>query len=629
MMRLTRLVVTFGGAIFLSACNSGGPSSPRDTIAPVISLTGDNPQVFGFGEPYTELGATASDNKDGNLSASIVIDTSSVDTSTPGDYTVTYNVTDAAGNAATTVTRTLTVQPPVPEKASVTVESDIKRLIFNWDEIEYVEYYRLMENPDGHSGFSQVGHDIPAVTLSAKQAIAVHLFDWANAQYIVEACNSIGCNSSEVVTVFDVVLDAIGYFKASNTGANDYFGQALALSADGLTMAVGALEEDSGATGINGDQTDNSANAAGAVYLFRFDGTDWIQQAYVKASNTDAGDRFGDVVALSADGNTLAVGAGRAEAAYLFRFDGNEWTQQAEIKASNASSGFGGSVSLSADGNTLAVGASSAGAAYLFWFDGVDWAEQAYIQPSDADADISFGHVVVLSGDGNTLAVGAPHTGWPLFAFGTVYVFRYDGLDWTQQANLSTLASYWDMVGSAIALSADGNRLAVGVANKDRIPPGKDCGQEDCSDEDSGAVYVLRWNGADWTEQAYITASNPDIYDGFGDSVALSADGNTLAVGTGLEDSSATGVNGDQTDNSAGGAGAVYLFLFDSMNWSQRSYIKASNTDARDGFGDRVVLSADGNTLAVGAHREDSNATGINGGQSDNSAEDSGAVYVY
>ena len=236
---------------------------------------------------------------------------------------------------------------------------------------------------------------------------------------------------------------------------------------------------------------------------------------------------------------------------------------------------------------------------------------------------------MVLSGDGNTLAVGAPHTGWPLFALGTVYVFRYDGLNWTQQANLSALASFWDLVGSAIALSADGNRLVVGVANKDRIPPSKDCSQEDCSDEDSGAVYVLRWDGADWIQQAYITASNPDIYDKFGDSVALSADGNTLAVGTRLEDSSATGVNGDQADNSAGTAGAVYLFRFDGTSWAQHSYVKASNTDAGDLFGTVVALSADGNTLAVGASSEDSGATGINSDQADNSADSAGAVYVY
>ena len=85
-------------------------------------------------------------------------------------------------------------------------------------------------------------------------------------------------------------------------------GAAVALSADGNTLAVGAPDEESNATGTNGDQSDNSYLFAGAVYVFRFDGTAWSQQTYVKASNTDEFDQFGRV-ALSADGSTLAVGA--------------------------------------------------------------------------------------------------------------------------------------------------------------------------------------------------------------------------------------------------------------------------------------------------------------------------------
>ena len=97
------------------------------------------------------------------------------------------------------------------------------------------------------------------------------------------------------------------YIKASNTDADDFFGRSVALSGDGNTLAVGADREASAATGVNGDQTDNSAFGAGAVYVFTRDsGGVWTQQAYVKASNTDADDTFGSV-ALSDDGNTLAV----------------------------------------------------------------------------------------------------------------------------------------------------------------------------------------------------------------------------------------------------------------------------------------------------------------------------------
>ena len=142
-------------------------------------------------------------------------------------------------------------------------------------------------------------------------------------------------------------------------------------------------------------------------------------------------------------------------------------------------------------------------------------------------------------------------------------------------------------------------------------------------------MYVFTRSGSEWEQQAYIKASNTDGSDAFGDSVSLSADGNTLAVGASSEASSATGVNGDQNDNAAEDAGAVYVFRRMGSIWEQQAYIKASNADADDLFGNSVSLSADGNTLAVGALGEESNATGINGDQNDNSVDRAGVVYLY
>jgi hypothetical protein len=270
------------------------------------------------------------------------------------------------------------VQPPpvAPAAPDVAVEVGLKQVIFSWAAVSGATHYRLLENPDGHSGFTQVGADIPAGTLSVNLTISIHFQDFTNALYMLEACNTVGCTGSTAVNTMNGMLDAIGYFKASNTDSQDLFGHAIALSADGGTLAVAAPREDSNATGINGDQSDNSEESAGAVYLFRFDGVDWFQQAYVKASNTGGRDGFGGAVALN--GNTLAVGASEdssatgingdqsdnseegAGAVYLFRFGGVDWFQQAYIKASNTDSldNFGRAVALSADGNTLAVGAS-------------------------------------------------------------------------------------------------------------------------------------------------------------------------------------------------------------------------------------------------------------------------------
>ena len=98
----------------------------------------------------------------------------------------------------------------------------------------------------------------------------------------------------------------------------------------------------------------------------------------------------------------------------------------------------------------------------------------------------------------------------------------------------------------------------------------------------------------------------------------------------GAENSAATGLNGDETDNSANDAGAAYVFSRNSGGvWTQKDYVKASNTEAGDNFGSAIALSADGSMLAVGAELEDSVATGVNGDETDNSATDSGAVYIF
>jgi len=579
--------------------------------------------------------------------------------------------------------------PPPPQLApaapTVNIEVGLKQLIFSWDAVPGATSYRLLENPDGHSGFTQVGADIPVGTLSVSLPIAVHLQDFTNALYVVQACNVTGCNGSTEVHAMNRMLDAIGYFKASNTGVVDLFGDAIALSADGNTLVVGAWSEDSGTTGINGDQSDDSAREAGAVYLFRFDGTAWSQQAYIKASNTELNDKFGHAVALSADGNTLAVGAIGEDsnatgingdqndnsaqgsegsgAVYIFRFDGTVWSQQAYVKASNTGEAdwFGFAVTLSADGNTLAVGAykedsratgingdqsdnsaSSSGAAYLFRFDGIAWSQQAYVKASNAEIADQFGLAIALNSNGNTLAVGAAgedssatgingdQSDNSAFHSGAVYVFQFDGIDWSEQAYVkASNAELNDRFGGDVSLSADGNTLAVGARREDSNAADIDGDQSNNLAEDSGVVYVFQFRGTTWSQQAYIKASNTESMDDFGHAVALSADGNTLAVGAPIEGSSATGINGDQSDNSASSSGVMYLFRFDGTAWLQKSYVKASNTESMDEFGHAVALSADGNTLAVGAHLEGSSATGINGDQSDNSAFISGAVYLY
>ena len=95
------------------------------------------------------------------------------------------------------------------------------------------------------------------------------------------------------------------YLKASDTRASDYFGNSVAVSGD--TVVVGARGEASNATGVEGNQYNISSPGAGAVYVFVREGTTWMQQAYLKASNTGEGDKFGWSVAVS--GDTVVAGA--------------------------------------------------------------------------------------------------------------------------------------------------------------------------------------------------------------------------------------------------------------------------------------------------------------------------------
>ena len=494
-------------------------------------------------------------------------------------------------------------------------------------------------------------------------------------------------------------LRQTAYIKASNTGTGDQFGaggtllgDAVALSADGRTLAVGAPVESSGVTGINGDQDDDSTYGAGAVYVFAHDGESWAQQAYVKASNAGLTDKFGNFVALSGDGDTLAVSAyfegsaakgingnqdddsiPQAGAVFVFTRDDDTWSQQAYLKASNTGEAghgdefgdgdqFGFSLTLSDDGDTLAVSAitedsgapgidgdqsdnsqASAGAVYLFTRTGSAWTQQAYIKPNNPGGGDMFGYSVALTADGNMLAASGFDEDGSLASTneqqdddvggaGAVYVFtRIDG-EWEQTAYLkASNVERGDSLGVTVAISDDGNTLAAAALDEDGVTTGVNSRPvpDRQSDASTGAVYVYVKDRDTWSQQAYIKASNTGRNDWFGSRLTLSGDGNTLAIGAQLEDSAAQGINAQQDDDTAQEAGAVYIFTRSGTTWTQKAYVKGSNTEAYDEFGSAIALSRDGLSMAVGARGEDSAATGINGNQSDNSAYESGAVYLF
>lgn len=557
----------------------------------------------------------------------------------------------------------------------------MKRFQFSWSDSSEATEYRLLESADGSAIYEEI-----AVLAAGSESYDLEVFLPArvNAGYILEACNDAGCTASSAVMVDNALVDAIGYIKASNTRAGQVFGFSVAISGDAGTLAVGAPGEASGATGINGDQGNNSSPAAGAVYVFVREADTWTQQAYIKASNTESGDQFGSTVVLDFAGDTLAVGtwaeasgatgingsqgnnvAPYAGAVYVFTRTVDVWSQQAYVKASNTGEDheFGDSIALSADGNTMAVGsrgeasaatgingdqsdtsAGFAGAVYVFTREGTVWTQQAYVKASNTDDFDQFGSFVALSGDGDTLAVGArfessgatgidgDQSDNSVFGAGAVYVFTREAGVWSQEAYVK--ASNADVAGNigfgiAVALSGDGGTLAVSATLEDSSAVGVNGNQTNHNAERSGAVYVFVREAGAWSQQAYVKASNTTEDLNFGRTLALSADGDTLVVGTPNDASNAIGVNGNQSNIAAPSSGAVYLFSRDAGVWSQYAYVKASNSGQQHYFGYAVALSDDAQTLAVGGPGDSSNATGIGGDQSNSSEATSGAVYLY
>lgn len=483
---------------------------------------------------------------------------------------------------------------------------------------------------------------------------------------------------------------AVRYLKASTPGEDDrlgigspLLGVTLAISADGSTLAVSAPYEDSAATGVNGNQQDDSASDSGAVYVFVRAGNSWSQQAYIKPSNTQTSDKFGFALALSGDGNTLAVSAtledsnargingtqadnsaDSAGAVYVFVRNGTRWLQQAYVKASNADTGdqFGWSVALSHDGSTLAVGAQSeagaatgvngdqadnsaadAGAVYVFARTGTSWTQQAYVKPSNAQGGDRFGFSLTLSGDGNTLAAGsydedgsatgvngvsdegAPNSG-------AAYVFVRRGAAWAQEAYVKQSTTVRNSAfGSAVALSGDGATLAVGAVDETNLTRGIDGDQSSTQNNavSAGAIYVFGRTDGGWRQQAYVKSFNIGPTDLFGIRLALSADGSVLAAGAPGQSGGGRGFNANPEDFTAPESGAVYVFVRTAGKWSQHAFIKAPNSEEFDQFGSAVALSGNGTVLAAASNGDDSGSRGIGGNQSDNSLRDSGAIFIF
>ena len=359
-------------------------------------------------------------------------------------------------------------------------------------------------------------------------------------------------------------------------------GFSVALSGDGNTAIIGGPWDD--ATPCN-CQT-------GASWVFTRSNGVWTQQGPKLGNPTAYGTRQGTSVALSADGNTVMVGApGIAGSqsvgtAYVFTRSGGVWSQQGPTLVPSDDNGFpnfGSSVALSADGNTALIGgfgdAADAGAAWIFTRSNGVWSQQGAklhgTNPAGAASDQ--GWSVALSADGNTAVVGGYFDN---NGIGAIWIFTRSKGAWTQQGpklvGTGTVGQAYQ--GYSVSLSHDGNTALVG-------------GWKD--DNETGAAWVFTRSNGTWTQLgAKLVGSGASPPAAQGTSVALSGDGSVALVG-GSQDSASIGAVWPFIR--AGGALVQNGQKFRANGFTGTPYLGAS-----------LALSGNGSTAIVGGYGDNS-----------------------
>lgn len=353
----------------------------------------------------------------------------------------------------------------------------------------------------------------------------------------------------------------------------DSFVESIAFSADGRILAVGASGD-----GDNG-------SSSGHVRVFAWAGSDWMQLG-VDINGEGERDLFGRALALSADGSRLAVGAPGNDGngsdsghVRVFSWDGKGWIQLgADIDGEAGNEGSGTALAMTADGSRLAIGAPgsngdnlpNSGLVRVYSWDGSFWVPLGNNIHGENENDGS-GGAVALSADGMRLAVGA------VFfrdTAGQVRVFQWDGGDWSPLGEGIEGEGDFAAFGGSVALSTDGSIVAAGAIGGSGNGP------------DPGYARVYAWNGSTWVQRGADIDGEAES-DFSGRSVGLSGDGLTLAVGA------------PNNDGNGRDSGHVRLFRWGGDTWAQLG----SDIDG-EGQGDAAgtaALSADGSRLAVGS----------------------------
>lgn len=485
--------------------------------------------------------------------------------------------------------------PAAPPTFAITASlSSIKLLTLAWPTAQPADTAHVLEDPDGPGPLSET--ELGQAAAAARQAtVDIFLPTAIGATYRVALCVGATCVYSEPVALSGTLEAAMGLIKADPAVNVSSFGEAVTLSRDGRVLAVGAIQESVDATSGMG------APLVGAVHVYEKPGTGpWVFRTRLLAPFPDDDDRFGSALALSADGRVLAVGSPEMDAL--------------------------GSADSGANNN-----GSDTGGVYVFKRMGNTWPVAAFVQGSGASNGDQFGASVDLSDDGQTLVVGATQLG-KAFADptrdGKAFVFQDQSNIWTEQATLrdDNLVS-GNAFGHAVALSADGNTLAVGDPRDKSLGTGVHAAPlTDAGALNRGAVHLFARAGNAWARTSFVKAPRDVGSAHFGSSVDIDATARTLLVGAPQADLDPA----DLLDNTTySNSGAAFVLVAEPAGWSFAAMLRAPAPVAEDGFGTVVALSSDGRTAAAGAYLQDGVGVGVGGITTGVTSSGFGAAYAF
>ena len=321
-----------------------------------------------------------------------------------------------------------------------------------------------------------------------------------------------------------------------------------------------------------------------------------ISQLGADIDGEAAGDNSGQSVALSSDGTRVAIGAPKndgngsnAGQVRIYDWNGTAWTQVGnDIDGEAAGDRSGTSVALSSDGSRVAIGAtlndgtaSNAGHVRIYAWNGTAWTQVGNDIDGEAGDDYS-GTSVALSSNGNRVAIGARNNNGSAAGSGHVRVYDWNGTAWTKYGSDLNGEAGQDGFGFSLALSSDGQRIAVGA-------PRNTLGD--------GHVRVFEQAEIEggWTQLGSDIDGEAGEEGASGYSVALSSDGERVAIGA--------------PEDAGGGEEAGHVRIYD---WNGTSWIQAGSDidgEAADYSGYSVALSSDGNRVAIGSNYSSGSAT--------------------